>query len=145
METIIYVIYLALAVYGFYQLYKHYKPTDDTDVEFETVNERIDYLNQLKQQLVSIEEMITDIESCEPDELEKVLRCEWSNAVGERFSYDLWVDGENLVSKELLRIAYSERQRLRTSLKSEIRNLSDRCNENCNENYAFSESRGGQI
>lgn len=142
METIIYILYLALVLYGLYWLHKRYKLTDDTDIEFDTVNERLDYLNHLKQQLLSIEEMITDIESCEPDELEKPLRCEWTNATGEKFSYDLWIDGESLVSKELLKIAYSERQRLRTSLKTEIKNLSDRCNGNCNDNYAFSESRG---
>ncbi len=142
---IIYILYLVLAVYGFYKLYSRYNLNDDTEIEFDTVNERIDYLNQLKQQLQSIEEMITDIESCQPDELEKVFRCEWSGAVGERFAYDLWVDGESHISKELLKIAYSERQRLRASLKAEIRNLSDRCNENCNENYAISGSRGGHV
>lgn len=137
MEMVVYTFCFVFVLCGLYRLYNRYKLSDDSDIEFETIKERIDYLNSLIQQLQTIEEMITDIESCEPDELEKPVRCEWTNVVGERFAYDLWIDGENIISKEMLKIAYSERSRLRTSLKSEIKKMPERCNENGNENSSF--------
>ena len=88
-----------------------------------------------KEQLASIEEMITEITICSPDDHNKFIRCEWANTLGEHFKYDLYIDGNDNVSDEMLKIAYSERTRLRTLLRQQIRNLNDRCNENCNENY----------
>lgn len=135
-EKIIYVILLV----GFtYLFFKSMNTSDDksTDenIEFLSVAEAIDEMNSTKEQLAAIEEMITDVSVCSPDEHGKFISCEWMSSLGNKLRYDLFVDGNNNTSEELLKIAYSERARLRTLLRQQIRNLSDRCNENCNENY----------
>lgn len=135
-EKIIYVILLV----GFtYLFFKSMNTSDDksTDenIEFLSVAEAIDEMNSTKEQLAAIEEMITDVSVCSPDEHGKFISCEWMSSLGNKFKYDLFVDGTNCASEEMLKIAYSERARLRALLHQQIRNLSDRCNENCNENY----------
>ncbi len=135
-EKIIYVILLV----GFtYLFFKSMNTSDDksTDenIEFLSVAEAIDEMNSTKEQIAAIEEMITDVSICSPDEHGKFISCEWMSSLGNKFKYDLFVDGTNCASEEMLKIAYSERARLRALLHQQIRNLSDRCNENCNENY----------
>lgn len=135
-EKIIYVILLV----GFtYLFFKSMNTSDeeniDEDIEFLSVSEAIDEINHTKEQLAAIEEMITDVSICSPDEHGKYISCEWMSSLGNKYKYDLFVDGVNGASEEMLKIAYSERTRLRTLLRQQIRNLSDRCNENCNENY----------
>ena len=128
----------ALFAFTYYLLQRFKKKSNcDDDIDFFSVADSIDELNHIKEQLASIEEMITDI-SCSSDAHKKFISCEWSNVIGEKFQYDLYVDGNSLVTDEMLKIAYSERKRLRTLLKQKIKNLSDRCNENCNDNYAIS-------
>lgn len=107
----------------------------EENIEFLSVAEAIDEMTTTKEQLASIEEMITEITICSPDDHNKFIRCEWANTLGEHFKYDLYIDGNDNVSDEMLKIAYSERTRLRTLLRQQIKNLNDRCNENCNENY----------
>lgn len=142
METILVITYCSAVIYILYKIYnRYYRSDEDSDIEFQNISEQIEHLNELREQLQTIEEMITDVSICSPDEHEKVISCEWMNSLGNKLKYDLWVDGKNSTSEELLKIAYSERRRLRTSLKSEIKKLSERCNENCNENYSL--SRGG--
>lgn len=138
MEIILCLIYCFVVIYGLYKIYNRYYrycSDENSDIEFQSISEQIEYLNDLREQLQTVEEMITDISICSPDEHEKVISCEWMNSRGNKLRYDLWINGKNSTSEDLLKIAYSERRRLRTSLKSEIKKLSERCNENCNENY----------
>jgi hypothetical protein len=145
METILVITYCSAVIYILYKIYnRYYRSDEDSDIEFQNISEQIEHLNELREQLQTIEEMITDVSICSPDEHEKVISCEWMNSLGNKLKYDLWVDGKNSTSEELLKIAYSERRRLRTSLKSEIKKLSERCNENCNENYSLSRGGGEQ-
>ena len=145
METILVITYCSAVIYILYKIYnRYYRSDENSDIEFQSISEQIEHLNELREQLQTIEEMITDVSICSPDEHEKVISCEWMNSLGNKLKYDLWVDGKNSTSEELLKIAYSERRRLRTSLKSEIKKLSERCNENCNENYSLSRGGGEQ-
>lgn len=145
METILVITYCSTVIYILYKIYnRYYRSDENSDIEFQSISEQIEHLNELREQLQTIEEMITDVSICSPDEHEKVISCEWMNSIGNKLKYDLWVDGKNSTSEELLKIAYSERRRLRTSLKSEIKKLSERCNENCNENYSLSRGGGEQ-
>lgn len=113
----------------------HDESDHDENIEFLSVSEAIDEINHTKNQLASIEEMITDVSICSPDEHGKYISCEWMSSLGNKYKYDLFVDGVNDASEEMLKIAYSERARLRTLLRQQIRNLSDRCNGNGNGNY----------
>lgn len=130
---VLYIICIILFTYVTFKS-KHTQESEE-NIEFLSVAEAIDEMNSTKEQLASIEEMITEITICSPDDHNKFIRCEWANALGEHFNYDLYIDGNDNVSDEMLKIAYSERTRLRTLLRQQIKNLNDRCNENCNENY----------
>ena len=131
MEIILCLVYCSAVIYGVYKLYIHYYRTEENgDIEFQNISEQIEHLNELREQLQTIEEMITDVSICSPDEHEKVISCEWINSLGNKFKYDLWADGKNSTSEELLKIAYSERRRLRSALKLEIKKMSEWCNEN---------------
>lgn len=128
----------AIIIFVRYLFRRKSKSETNESIEFYTVAEAIDEMNQTKQQLAAIEEMITEIESCSPESRTKFFSCEWTNVIGEKFNYDLYIDGNEAVSNELLKIAYSERSKLRSLLRQQIRNLNERCNENCNENYIIS-------
>lgn len=131
------ILYVA-AIISFVHYLRHKKKYETNEnIEFYTVSEAIDEMNQTKQQLAAIEEMITEIESCSPESRTKFFSCEWTNIIGEKFNYDLYIDGNEFVSAELLKIAYSERSELRSLLRQQIRNLNERCNENSNENFAI--------
>ncbi len=131
MEIMLCLIYYSVVIYGLYKIYnRYYRSDENSDIEFQSISEQIEHLNDLREQLQTVEEMITDISICSPDEHEKVISCEWMNSRGNKLRYDLWINGKNSTSEDLLKIAYSERRRLRTSLKSEIKKLSERCNEN---------------
>ena len=140
------IIYVVIFIGYIYLLIKSAKISDDEnvdeDIEFLSVADAIDEMNRTKEQLTSIEEMITDVSICSPDEHGKYISCEWMSSNGNKFKYDLLIDGENTATDEMLKIAYSERARLRTLLRQQIRNLGDRCNENCNENYHVVAERG---
>lgn len=135
MEIIISIAWLAFLIYILYKFqHKLNNSNDNGRIEFDYISERIERLNNIREQLQTVEEMITDITVCSPDEHEKVISCEWLNGVGEKQKYDLWIDGKNNNSNELLKIAFSERKRLRSSMLSEIKNLSERCYENSYDN-----------
>ena len=122
MDIIICFLYCTAIIYGLYRFHNHNKRSEENgDIDFQHISEQIEYLSELREKLSTIEEMI--------------ISCEWINGVGDKFRYDLWVDGNNSTSEELLKIAYSERCRLRSALNSEIQKMSERCNENCNESY----------
>ena len=61
----------------------------EENIEFLSVAEAIDEMTTTKEQLASIEEMITEITICSPDDHNKFIRCEWANTLGEHFKYDL--------------------------------------------------------
>ena len=136
MDIIICFLYCTAIIYGLYRIHNHNKRSEENgDIDFQHISDQIEYLSELREKLSTIEEMITDVSICSPDEHEKIISCEWINGVGDKFRYDLWVDGNDSTSEELLKIAYSERCRLRSALNAEIQKMSERCNENCNESY----------
>lgn len=129
MKIIVILFYIVLIAYAVKRIYNT-KNDENEDINFFSVSEKIEYLNELKQQLDSVEQLITDIELCSPEIREKVIKLEWITSAGEKKEYSLWIDGTSQTTEELFKIAYIERQQLRTSLHLEIKNLSDRCNEN---------------
>lgn len=144
MEAIFGIACLA-AVINF--LYKHSSAIEDTGgrngMDFTDVSERIDRVNEIRERLAVIENFITDISVCSPDEHQKYVSFEWTSASGRNNRYNICVDGDNKNTKDILKFAYAERDRLRSSLQSETKKLSERCNGNCNGNYSVY-GRGGQ-
>lgn len=128
-------------------LYKYGNDVQSTggrnDMDFTDISEHIDRVNEIRERLEIIENFITDISVCSPEEHQKYISFEWSNASGRNNKYNICVDGDNKNTKDILKFAYAERNRLRTSLQLETKKLSERCNGNCNGNYSVF-GRGGQ-
>ena len=105
------------------------KATDKhDDIDFVTISEQIDHLNELKDNLQSIEDMITEIEICEPEERATAINISMpTNNTGIQIV-------ANNSSDDILKLLHKERQRLRSSLVNEIKNLKYRCNGNDNGN-----------
>lgn len=88
---------------------KPQEPKKTIRINFNKVSESIDKLVMLKTKLSSIENMITDIESCDPAERCTAVRV----SSGTGYVAELLA---NSSSTELLRLLYSERDRLRSSI-----------------------------
>lgn len=136
-ERGVYFILLCVVMYVFIKMarYTASAERDSNEFEFLTVSESIDELYRTKKELQTVEELITSIEICEPDEHEKYISCEWMNGTRNKLKYDLLVDGKNTTSNEMLKIAHSERERLRFLLCFQIQKINERCNGNGNGNY----------
>lgn len=109
------------------------KETQIGDIEFLSVAEQLDKVNQIRDKLQTIENLITDITVCRPNECVKYIALKCPTATGER-EYNFMVDGENETTEKVLALLYNERKNLRTSLQIETKKLADRCNANCNAN-----------
>lgn len=120
------------------------KETQIGDIEFLSVAEQLDKVNQIRDKLQTIENLITDITVCRPNECVKYIALKCPTATGER-EHDFMVDGENETTEKVLALLYNERKELRTSLKIESQKLADRCNADCNANCKNNTiSRGGE-
>ncbi len=105
------------------------KTTDKhDDIDFVTISEQLEHLNELKDNLQSIEDMITEIEICQPEERATAINISMpTNNTGIQIV-------ANNSSDEVLKLLHKERQKLRSSLTNEIKNLQYRCNGNDNGN-----------
>ena len=113
-------------------------------MEFLSVSEQIDTVDEIRDRLQEVENFITDVEVCNPDECVKYITLKCPTATGER-EHDFMVDGENETTQKILALLYGERKELRTSLKIESQKLADRCNADCNANCKNNTiSRGGE-
>mgnify|MGYP003445987106 CR=1 FL=1 len=101
---------------------------EQSDIDFVTVSEQLEHLNELKDNIQSIEDMITEIEICEPEERATAINISMpTNNTGIQIV-------ANNSSDEILKLLHKERQKLRSSLAKEIANLQYRCNGNDNGN-----------
>lgn len=123
---------LVLGLYGLigYAVYKHHTGTDttepdapeDNDLLFEELEQRAVQLAKDTERLRKIEQLITDLELCEPDRFTKAIELHWASVSGRSQSYQFWSDGR-YNTDHLLRIAYEERRALRSSLLSQIEEM----------------------
>ena len=97
---------------------KSSEDTDDRDVDFSEVKKHIDNLNILQDRLEQVENLITDIECCSPEQHQTFITV----GSGTR-EIQLHIDGENQTTQNLLQTLYAEREKLRTSLSDEIRKM----------------------
>ena len=89
---------------------------------------QLDYINELKDKIQNIENIITEIELCNPDE-----RATAINILMPTNNSGIQIVANNS-SAAILDLLYTERQTLRSSLVNEIKNLKYRCNGNDNGN-----------
>lgn len=116
----------------------------DGDLEFLSVTEQLERVNKIKDRLQTVENIITDVTICRPDECVKYITISCPTVSGMR-EYDFMVDGDNQTTEKLLSLLYDERKNLRTSLQTETQKLAERCNANCNANDKKSTFlRGGE-
>lgn len=105
-------------------------------LSFFEIESSIDELTHYKQQLLEIENMITDIESCAPDE------CATAFNISTPTSNSSLVLLANRNSECILNLLYSEREICRSSIVKIIQNLSERCNGNVTETTRETVCRG---
>ena len=101
---------------------------EQSDIDFITISTQLDYINDLKDKIQNIEDMITEIEICQPEERATAINISMpTNNAGIQII-------ANNSSDDILDLLHKERQRLRFSLADEIKNLQYRCNGNDNGN-----------
>lgn len=147
------VIFYGLVLFIFMKLFQlrnsqnESNSADETgnDMEFLSVTEQLEKVNKIRDKLQTIENLITDVTVCKPDECVKYITLRCPTSIGGDREYDFVVDGENRTTEKILALLYDERKNLRTSLQIETQKLAERCNGNCNANNEKSAFlRGGE-
>ena len=93
------------------------------DRYYHSMCESIHQLNDRAVQLEELERMIQDIESCRKNLL-KSIRIELPESLSNKKSGTAFlINGKDSNTKYLLSIAYSEREKLRTSLRNDLENI----------------------
>ena len=88
---------------------------------YSEISDKITRLNRYREDIDELSEMIADIMSCSPGEVMKSVTIRIPDSDRE---FDLLIDGEDTASDLLLDLLESERERLNTSLRQEIRRIS---------------------
>lgn len=92
----------------------------DADFDFEQVREVYSQMGKTINELENIENLITELELTAPEVREKPLEMSWSDAVtGQTKAFHFWMDGRKS-TQLMLETVYEERDRLRSSLSSQI-------------------------
>lgn len=90
--------------------------------DYMELSARVRRIAKTQKQIDTLEEMIMDIETCEPGEMHRNFSCVWQAGDNNK-TYDFWTDGANGTSEDMLFLAQRERQRLRASLVKQIDEL----------------------
>ena len=97
------------------------KPQEISRATYSEISDRITKLNRYREDIDELSDMIADIMSCSPGEVLKGVTIRIPDSGRE---INLLIDGEDTASDLLLDILEHERDRLNTSLRSEIRKIS---------------------
>ncbi len=130
METIFSLACISIVIWILKKVREMYFPLlhhdDDeahTDFDFEQVREVYSQMGKTINELESIEQLLTELELTEPEVREKPLSMSWSDAVsGQQKKFDFWMDGRKS-TRLMIETIYEERDRLRSSLSSQIDEL----------------------
>lgn len=119
MELLLIIFYVAVFAFMIYKSSgKSSEDTDGRDIDFSEVKKHIENLNALESRLEQVENLITDIECCSPEQHQAFI-----TVVSGAREIQLHIDGENQTTQNLLKTLYAEREKLRTSLSDEIRKM----------------------
>ena len=117
------VIWILKKVREMYFPLPHHDDEAHTDFDFEQVRELHQAMGKTINELESIEQLLTELELTEPEVREKPLSMSWSDAVsGQQKKFDFWMDGRKS-TRLMIETIYEERDRLRSSLSSQIDEL----------------------
>ncbi len=97
---------------------KSSEDTGDRDIDFLEAKKHIEKLNAIESRLEQVENLITDVECCSPEQHQTFI-----TVVSGTREIQLHIDGENQTTQNLLQTLYAEREKLRTSLSDEIRKM----------------------
>ena len=108
--------------------YVTYRKTKINKSEYEERKEAVGYIdidqldcvNEIKEDIKTMTEMIADVRSCDPGNLVRTVQVIIPE-YGHR--YEFLVDGHNEISDILVDLFHSERENLSTSLRSEIQKI----------------------
>lgn len=121
-------------------IFQELRKEPEGDPDYLEIADTIHELAAIQEKLDSLERLITDIEICNPETLQKSFRCGWQSG-GQNVNYDFWTDGQDAVSERMLQLAIEEREQVRASLLEKIDELAKRRYQNSYTNCDFS-SRG---
>ena len=99
-------------------------PVNTGDVDFDELTEKIEALSDLKEQLLEIENMITEIESAEQNERQIALNLSMPTV---DTKYNFLVNNQ---SEAVLELLYAERKKLRFSIVNELSKITIRSTQN---------------
>lgn len=100
------------------------------DIDFMDLTEKIDSLSDLKEQLLEIENMITEIESAEQNERQIALNLSMPTV---DTKYNFLVNNQ---SEAVLELLYAERKKLRFSIVEELSKITIRSTKNVRKTFA---------
>ena len=119
MKLLLIIFYVAVFAFMIYKSSgKSSEDTGDRDIDFLKAKKHIEKLTALESRLEQVENMITDIECCSPEQHQAFI-----HIVSGTREIELHIDGENQTTQNLLKTLYAEREKLRTSLSDEIRKM----------------------
>ena len=106
------------------------------DIDFMDLTEKIDSLSELKEQLLEIENMITEIESAEQNERQIALNLSMPTV---DTKYNFLVNNQ---SEAVLELLYAERKKLRFSIVNELSKITIRSTQNVCKTFPKNTKRG---
>ena len=122
MELLIVIFYIAVFAFAVHKCSENSAKKEDTpdrnEIDFAETKKHIEKLTALESRLEQVENMITDIECCSPEQHQAFI-----TVVSGTREIELHIDGENTTTQNLLKTLYAEREKLRTSLSDEIRKM----------------------
>ncbi len=92
------------------------------NADFTALSAQIKKLYQISERIDMLDRMITDIEICDPDVLQKAFSCSWQSG-GENKEFQFWTTGADRQAEHLMQMAADERDQLRASLLDQIDRL----------------------
>lgn len=122
MQDLLTVFMLFVVFYATYLFYRYLTRKDRKDIYFQRVCESVHQLEDLVNELENLEEIITDLQSCDKRHL-KAIYMSVPSAVGKMNECGIIVDGSDYSGKRFLEIALNQREKKRSSLLSGIEEL----------------------
>lgn len=127
MDMIVRIVFwftLGYAAFAVYRFRRDRRRSDDAkDVFFAEVCSSVKDMNSTIEQLSGIESIINDIEICSSEHM-RAVRIEIPGSLSQNSSHEIIIDGSGESTEYLLRLALSERERLRSLLIEEVSELS---------------------
>lgn len=138
MKVLLIYIFLGCFIIAYFRKCSRSEREAEDKLKFLETSEHIERLNELKTRIETVEQMITNIETCDPEQRATALNI---SMPGSSSSYSIIANSSN---EKILELLCDERKKLRSSLQNELEKMSYRCNGNNNGNIHKISRRGAQ-